>query len=1275
MLVFQQVAVYPSKNSMEQPEHTSVGFTPEALDFIKESLTSYRTNIDILIPLVEARGDQEVKTKFDLLVDSYMQFKKLTEKMQQNQASNKIDKIIQEINEAMDRMNDLTQEIEIGLGYETEETVDKSLAGETKGEDNKVNNIFMPSNPAERTNLRDTSKPKKERAQKGASETPDVITKPEIDTYVAHLPKDQEALHQGLQELIERKNELIKEGRLHGGDVSSTNSLTARKNLQDRLKIINKEIERYGLAQDIIAGLQPQFNGRNEDFEFLRKEAGLIEDKIHQGLEGKVSARKKASLESKLRSIDERVSLLLDTDVNRELKALNTRAGETSLTSVGRAYLQAGLKLSIQEIEYDLLPQLKMIEKDIRPANGQKESGPEREGVGANMGFETNTDIGEEAEQVGGRPTGGTRRGGRGPATAGQDPEVGQSDKFPASATDEKSPQTGGPKKTKTGTESQHWFNQKEVLELERRGSRAYKPEDELLSVDPDKTAKTKRGEQELPELRELKRAKFGGEATSPADPEEPTGKEKETTPIPESKQTVPEFRELRRAKFGGEVDPTTTPSSTEKEKGDGKEAGVEKEKVLTLDEAREQYIAGYKEYVASRRGPGAWVRKKLGLPLVDESKVPEELREKKEAYEAAMVRAGKAEMEKFRKVIEAGDITQEQKDALIKNHEAEVVSRGLIMGERAKLDQAKVESYPPKERGFLMRSFEWYRKQPAMLRALVGGTLSVGVGAGAVLAAPWVLTALGFAGTAAAISAGSANLGSLVGLGMFAGQRYVGAFASAALAPLAVKVGKAYETMEVARFNPFSKAFWDRNIGQERLKQRREQEQGKLFTGASLNDIKKLRAEYDKMLENHRRKDFWRQVRKIGVTTAGAAGISLLASGYLGNYVRECVAQNTLSIQTGGGMTGGAGAPGNAVVGASGGVVGGGGGPSGAPATVMGYTRPGPGWQNTISTGPGGVATPTPSAPFTPYTPTSFGRPGISGAQALQNAGFASGGEQAFEAAQGKFGGLSAAETAYTRRTPGQQLWEQAQAEAASAAKEAVLNAPQEAFIGQIPKGGNVTKTLEGMLTANRAQFGLDPSITDPKEIATWARKTAVQMLNDNPQAKMDLVHANDQVAVAWGPDGKWKVSVLERSGFKPMAHLPHHEVGSISTPDNVIAPPPTIPDQSSNFIQSGVADIVQKNFGGESWLFGKVNGMESGVWKHAQSVSARSLANASEFDYAQLGFADKNGFFRAKGFLGDIAAKTGVNPEHIPQGVSLKQYAEEAYGKYFQGFKKPSS
>jgi len=149
------------------------------------------------------------------------------------------------------------------------------------------------------------------------------------------------------------------------------------------------------------------------------------------------------------------------------------------------------------------------------------------------------------------------------------------------------------------------------------------------------------------------------------------------------------------------------------------------------LNEARGKYAEGYKQFMAERKKQSNFIvvgwRKVFGSK-VKEEKIPQELKNLEKDYDKLTADYGrkmyadkKAELEK------SGKPTEEQEKELTQFKQKEIFTK-VILEEQGKLNALKAENLPPREKGILKKSLDWYLKQNRFTKVAISTALSTAI-------------------------------------------------------------------------------------------------------------------------------------------------------------------------------------------------------------------------------------------------------------------------------------------------------------------------------------------------------------------------------------------------------------------------------------------------------------------------------------------------------------------------------------------------------------------
>jgi LysM repeat protein len=209
--------------------------------------------------------------------------------------------------------------------------------------------------------------------------------------------------------------------------------------------------------------------------------------------------------------------------------------------------------------------------------------------------------------------------------------------------------------------------------------------------------------EQHLRELRELQE-RYGEEVAKAGRAESPDAQAPGSNSAEQPKK--------KRAMFAREEE------RTEQEKS---------EELKALEDKRATYLQRYQEALNSR---SKWEKFKSGLKGLfgKSSDVPasKELAGAKSEYEQARTEYAQQLFDKARERIEQKNVSQEKKEQMLQRYKG-LVFNEYIAKEYERFQNAKAESYPPKEKGLLRKGVEWYGRQHWSKRAGISATLATG--------------------------------------------------------------------------------------------------------------------------------------------------------------------------------------------------------------------------------------------------------------------------------------------------------------------------------------------------------------------------------------------------------------------------------------------------------------------------------------------------------------------------------------------------------------------
>ena len=156
---------------------------------------------------------------------------------------------------------------------------------------------------------------------------------------------------------------------------------------------------------------------------------------------------------------------------------------------------------------------------------------------------------------------------------------------------------------------------------------------------------------------------------------------------------------------------------------GAEKEVGLEK----TLDDARAKYAEEYKKLLAGAGRLTRAYRFVVGAKI-DDSKIPPELKKLETEYERATVEYGQKMYDAKKAELESSKLSDDEKKAELARFKQNDIFTRVIVEEQAKLNALKVENLPPKEKGVMRKSLDWYLKQPRWKKLIISTALGTAV-------------------------------------------------------------------------------------------------------------------------------------------------------------------------------------------------------------------------------------------------------------------------------------------------------------------------------------------------------------------------------------------------------------------------------------------------------------------------------------------------------------------------------------------------------------------
>ncbi|MDE2399478.1 MAG: hypothetical protein KGL67_00475 [Patescibacteria group bacterium] len=183
------------------------------------------------------------------------------------------------------------------------------------------------------------------------------------------------------------------------------------------------------------------------------------------------------------------------------------------------------------------------------------------------------------------------------------------------------------------------------------------------------------------------------------------------------------------------------------------------------LNDARQKYAEEYKKFMASAGKLTKWKRALVGVTVKD-SKIPPELKKLEEDYNGAAVVLGREMYDKKFKELELDNLNlpkklYEERVVALEQYKQKEIFTKIIIQEQEELAKLEVKNLPPKEKGIVGKSWNWYLKQPRWKKLAMTTALSVGVFA---IVAPGTIAAAGGLTAFATIRAVRGIAGSVVG-------------------------------------------------------------------------------------------------------------------------------------------------------------------------------------------------------------------------------------------------------------------------------------------------------------------------------------------------------------------------------------------------------------------------------------------------------------------------------------------------------------------------------
>ncbi len=263
----------------------------------------------------------------------------------------------------------------------------------------------------------------------------------------------------------------------------------------------------------------------------------------------------------------------------------------------------------------------------------------------------------------------------------------------------------------------------------------------------------------------------------------------------------------------------------------------------VRLDAARQKYADAYKAFLAERKADSRLYTKAwrfLNGSNVPEEEIPPYLKQIETEYDSAIVAFGGTMFDEKRRELESSTLTEEEREEELKKFKQKEVFNRVIVQEHEELNKLQVENLPPKEKGVVRKSLEWYMGlKPAWKKVAISSLLSTGAivlfSSGAV-----VMTASTVAGIAGGRIARAA-VGSFVGQG----------------------VSKAYDY------------FFKDHSAEERVAAEKELSEVFESNDALGMSFKETQKNYSEILEEEKKEKRARLIKKAVVGLAAGAGTS----------------------------------------------------------------------------------------------------------------------------------------------------------------------------------------------------------------------------------------------------------------------------------------------------------------------------------------------------------------------------------------------------------------
>lgn len=172
------------------------------------------------------------------------------------------------------------------------------------------------------------------------------------------------------------------------------------------------------------------------------------------------------------------------------------------------------------------------------------------------------------------------------------------------------------------------------------------------------------------------------------------------------------------------------------------------------LEGARASYIKEYQEYQKSKKQRISFLRRMMGVGEGKEEP-PAELKLAKEKYDEEKLGYGRFLYDKKIEELTKSGVADPAIEEELTKYRIELFEQ-LVMKEKATLQHAQIETWPPKDRNIMSRALGWWMQQKSWKRLLISSAIMTGTFAAAPLLVP---AAAGFASASSAITFGALRL------------------------------------------------------------------------------------------------------------------------------------------------------------------------------------------------------------------------------------------------------------------------------------------------------------------------------------------------------------------------------------------------------------------------------------------------------------------------------------------------------------------------------------